>query len=255
MSVTIRSPKFSFVRFNETEDYNTCSSTEVGGFCLPVVLATDVAFQFVAVADTVAEADKLCDRDNDLVTVGLVSDCDEALELTFAQKPDRFRVSPKEVLYNWPHGLTGFDSIYGINECFRIKAIIAHPDGDVIACSNCFERIAADCYTSVIAYGGTENQFDFNYCNSGQMFDEEENATTCPDPTQIYFSGVSSLDITYTSAMQAKYGDVPTVEIWLEDEDTGEFILAVIRHGFDAYPPTRILADLGGLASGFIKIS
>lgn len=252
MAIQIRSPKYSFVRFGETIDDDTCSR-EVVNFCLPVYLYDDVAFQFVAVCDTVEEANLLSGAD-DLMEIGLVSDCgDEPMDLMFNQVPDRFRISEKEVLYNWPHGLPGFDGVYSVNECFRIKVVITIGYSETTSCSNCFERIGEDCYTSVLDYGATENQFDFNYCGSGGMFEDGENGDVCVEPTIIPFTNVSTLNIAYTNTLKSKYGDVPTVEIWILDN--GVYARPVVRAGFDAYPPTAIIADLGGNATGFIKIS
>jgi hypothetical protein len=46
---------------------------------------------------------------------------------------------------------------------------------------------------------------------------------------------------------------VPTVEIWIWDGS--QYAKPFIQTGFDAYPITRILANLGGPATGFLKIS
>lgn len=255
MGVEIRSPRFSFVRFGTQDNYQTCNPLEVQ-FCLPIYAHDDIAFQFVAIADTAAEADALCDFANDLVTVGLVDDCDSDFSLNFKTAatltPERFRIGEKQVLYNWAHGIPGFDSIYNVDDCFRIKILIEHPTaGDITACSNCLQRIPEDCYTSVIQYGSTQNVFDFNYCGGGDLIEEDE--SPCPEATIIQFIDAETLSIPYTAVMAANYGAVPTVEVFILDN--GEYIKPVIRVGFDAYPPTTIIADLGGMASGYIKIS
>jgi hypothetical protein len=253
----IRSPRFSFVRFT-TDNYDTCSDTTVD-FCLPVYAAGDIAFQFI-VQGTQMEVSQLCDSDNDLVTVGLVEECyaaDENFDLNFktasSLKPDRVKISETEVLYMWPHGFPGFTGVYNKGDCFRIKVVVDHPtEGLIVACSNCFERIGQDCFTSVLEYGAAENQFGFNYCGGGGLFEDEE-TEVCAEPTIVQFTNVSTLDIPYTTGMQSSYGDVPTVEIWMLDGT--EYVNSIIRAGFDAYPPTRIIADLGGPATGFVKIS
>ncbi len=257
MSVSIRSPRFSFVRFGSPADnYNTCSDSRVQ-FCLPVFGADDIAFQFIALATTAAEADGLC-ADN-LVKVGLVRDCEqEGFDIDFDTlydlQPEKIRISDLEVLYNWPYGFPGFSLLYAVDDCFYVRVVIDHPDlGEITACSNCFQRIAEDCYTSVVEYGADENQFGFNYCGGGGGVFEEEEVQPCPQPTIITFTDVDTLSIPYTPGMQALYGDVPTVEIWMLDG--GEYVQAIIRAGFDAYPPTMIIADLGGTATGFVKIS
>jgi hypothetical protein len=254
MAITIRSPRFSFVQLDPQENYGTCSDA-TAQFCLPVQLFDDIAFQFVIVTDTKAEADALCGLYADYIQVALHRDCEQDADLILEDLPEVTRISEKEVLVNWEHGFPGFDAEFEIGECFRIKITVEHPTaGTVTACSNCFERISPDCYTSVIDYGATENMFDFNYCGAGAMFDdEEETVVECVEPTIIPFTDAPLIDIPYTPAMQAKYGSVPTVELWILEG--GEYVQPFVRAGFDAYPPTRIIADLGGAATGYIKIS
>jgi hypothetical protein len=259
MAITITHPKFSFVRLNETEDFDGCLVDGIS-YCLPVAKEDDVWFQFVAVAETAEEANQLCDAEDDLVTVGLINGDDDCLDdfvvnfKTAGYKPERIRLSETQVLYNWKHGFPDYDDTYAVGDCFKIKIKIVTEDGDIVACSNCFERVTEDCYTSVVDYGSEQNIFDFNYCGSGNLVEVEEGAE-CVEPQIISFENETALDIPYTAAMQDKYGTVPSVELWVFDEDTNEYVEAVVRVGFDAYPPTRILADLGGTATGFLKIS
>lgn len=256
--IDIRSPRFSFVQLATAaygfvpETYETCNFPNVG-FCLPVYAQDDIAFQFVLVG-TESEMNELCQLgDPDKVEIGLVRDCGDDFDINFNAsylRPTKSRISATQVLYKWEEGFPGFDLEYEIGDCFYVK-VVAHMDsGDVSACSNCFQRIGADCFTSVVEYGSDQNIFGFNYCDSGEMFEETE---TCEEPYILQFTNTLNIDIPYTEELRTKFGDVPTVEIWIFDGT--QYSKAFIQDGFDAYPPTRIIADLGGLATGFIKIS
>lgn len=210
----------------------------------------DVHFQFIAVTDTEEEADDLCDLTNDLVEIGIVESCGDSFlinfKVDFNLKPQRFRIAPKQVLYNWQEGLPSFNTVIPIGGCFMIKVVI-----DIYSfCSVCFQRIGDPCHTSVLEYGNDENAFGFNYCNSeGEDID---GADDC-DPTIIQFTNQETLTIPYTASLQAKYGNMPSVQVWIYD-DNGELVNMGIRVAFDAYPPTEIRADLGGPGSGILKI-
>lgn len=256
--IDIRSPRFSFVQLATAaygyvpETYETCTFPDVS-FCLPVYAYDDIAFQFI-LTGTSAEMNELCSLgDPDKVEVGLVRDCGDDFDINFNAaylRPTRVRTSETEVLYKWEHGFPSFDTEYAISECFKVK-VVAHMDsGDVAACSNCFQRIGADCFTSVLEYGAEQNIFGFNYCDSGAMFEEEEE---CEDPFIYQFTNAETIDLEYTDEMRTQFGDVPTVEVWIWDGT--QYSKPFIQIGFDAYPITRILANLGGAATGFLKIS
>lgn len=252
----IGSPRFSFVRFGEQDQLSNCAGVPVL-FCLPVYSYDDVAFQAVVDTDTKEEADAFCD--GSIVEVGLVAACDdEDFTINYANYytslyPEVVRVAEKRVLLNWSHGFPAFDEYFAPKECFRVRIKINHPTAGVItACSNCFERITEDCWTSVIDYGSDQNSFGFNYCGGGDG-DEETTEQQCYEAHIVEFNNVASLTIPYTSGMRTKYGDVPNVEVWILDN--GKYVKPIIQAGFDAYPPTQILLDFGGVAEGFVKIS
>jgi hypothetical protein len=256
--IDIRSPRFSFVQLATAaygyvpETYTTCNFPDVS-FCLPVYAYDDVAFQFI-VTGTEAEMSELCSLgEPDKVEVGLVRSCGDDFDINFNAaylRPDKARISATEVLYKWEHGFPAFDTEYALEECFYVKVVVHMDSGDVAACSNCFQRIPEDCFTSIIEYGAEQNIFGFNYCDSGAMFEEEEE---CDDPLVVEFTNATEIDIEYTAELIARFGQVPTVEIWIWDGS--QYIKPFIQSGFDAYPPTRIQADLGGPATGFVKIS
>lgn len=251
MAITLAAPRFSFVQFSESNAVESCNFPDIN-LCLPVYLQDDVSFQFIITADTEEEADALCDLENDLVTVGIAGSCAEDFLINFKNefnlKPDRFRISARQVLYNWEEGVRDFSTVVSIGECFVIK-IHVDVDAGYNFCSNCFQRIANPCHTAVLEYGNDENAFGFNYCG-GEAVDPD---TEQCDPTIIQFTLQDTLVIPYTTSLQNKYGTTPSVQVWIYDEN-GELVDMNIRVAFDTYPPTELRFDFGGTASGIIKI-
>ncbi len=249
MALNIISPKNSFVQFAESDTISGCG-VESFGLCLPVLNDNDVAFQFIIQADSEGEADILCDRANDQITVGICTDCDSDTILDFTDKPSRSRISLTQVLFNWSAGLPDFASVISHAECFHIKIKTSQYATTYTWCSNCFQRITDGCFTSVVDYTGDDNQFGFDYCGGAAVEDDQANC----EPTIITFTNETALSIPYTAILQAKYGDVPTVQTWIYNED-GELQQMAVREAFDSFPPTLISIGLGGLSSGIVKIS
>lgn len=246
MAYSIISPANSFIQFGESSNFTSCEFADVN-LCLPVYEADDVYFQFVVQADTVEEADLLCDLTNSLVNIGISPNCN-GFSLQFTDVPDRYRISDFQVLYNWPNGLPAFQTVVEIGKCFMI---VVEVDGEFF-CSNCLQRIGDTCHTTVIEYGNEDNFAGFNYCNSEAVGGSGE--TTDCDPTFITFTNQLTMTVPYTASMQAKYGNAPTIKGWLYDTN-GELVNMIFRQAFDTYPPTELRFDFGGLASGVIKIS
>lgn len=249
MAYQIISPRFSFVQFGETGVVAGCGVTPYIK-CLPVYDDRDVSFQFVVQADTKDQADLLCDLENDKVVVGLASDCDGEFILDFLDagyKPQRFRISDFQVLYNWTHGVPGFATVVSPGQCFIIKILVEEQE----FCSNCFTRIIDDCYTAVVEYGNDENAFGFNYCNDEGDY-SGGGSQEC-EPLVIPFNLLESITIPYTQQMKDLYGFVPTVQVWMYNE-SGELQNMGVSVTFDDYPPDNILIDFGGVGSGIIKI-
>ena len=257
MSLSIISPVNSFVRFGESDAAPLCIWGTVD-YCLPVYDAEDVYFQFV-VQGTEDEVDSLCTQSGDEVTVDLVSECNGSPLLTFSERPERIRLSTTQVLYNWSHGVPGFTSVVAVAQCFKIQVTVlatpyGYPDQELVRCSNCFERIASDCFTSVIEYGNDEDAFGFKYCYGGNLNGAYEDPDTLDcSPTVVTFVNVATRAIPYTALLQAKYGTIPTVQVWIYD-GTGQLLNMGITAGFDTYPPTMINLDFGGTASGIVVI-
>jgi hypothetical protein len=243
MGYSILTPSNSFIRFDSADVVSHCIH---GTFttCLPVYAEADIAFQFVVLADTEEEADALCQPAISGISIGIVLDCEQVPYTSqFLEDPERFRISPLQVLYNWPHGVPGMNSTVGIMECFYIRVIV----DNVNYCTNCFQRIPDDCFTSVIEYSNDENFAGFNYCNAGAV--DGGVSTTC-DPEVYTFTNESTKTIPYTASLSARFGPVPTVQAWIYVD--GELTNAGIQATFDAMPPTSISFDFGGVASGII---
>lgn len=246
MAYSIITPTNSFVRFDNEAPESHCIH---GTFkdCLPVYAESDVAFQFVVQAETVEEANALCTLGDTGIQIGLISDCDqEGFDVLFDELPERYRISELQVLYNWPHGLPGMLGFYNEGDCFFVRVIV----DEVVRCSNCFQRIPDDCFTSVLEFGNDENFAGYNYCNAGEA--TVDGSTVC-EPTIVEFVNKETLTIPYTAGLSSMYGVVPTVQVWIYDVD-GNLVNMGITASFDAIPPTVINFDFGGLASGVIVI-
>lgn len=248
MGYSIITPQHSFVRFDGQLPEDHC----IWGrepYCLQVYAADDYKFQFVVQADTAEEADALCTFNESGIRIGLVRDCaqgDFDIEFT-AEVPERYRLSPLQVLYNWYHGFPGFVGEYEIDDCFYIRVIV----DDVEYCSNCFKRIGSDCFTSILEYGNEENFAGFSYCNS-EPIDTGGDTGSCA-ATEITFTDKTTLIIPYTAGLKAMYGDLPTVQVWIYNPG-GQLQNMGIEATFDDYPVNTIFLDFAGLASGVVKI-
>lgn len=246
MAYKIISPTNSFVQFGVSSVVTSCNFKDIA-LCLPVYADDDIAFQFVIEADSEEEADALCTLDGENISLGIAEDCDEDNLITFTERPDRYRISPFQVLYNWAHGVPEFTTVISSGGCFVIKVSLLDT---YTFCSNCFQRIKDDCHTSVLEYSNEDDAFGFNYCNS-QPVDSSD--TVC-EPTLITFTNQSTLAIPYTAAMIDKYGNVPTLKVWIYD-GSGQLVNMSVSQSFDNYPPTQINIDMGGPATGVLKIS
>lgn len=248
MAISIVNLPNSFVRFSEDPGPDNVCGWDDLQFNLPVYAQDDVSFQVVVNASTQAEADALCEIDGSEVAVSLVDACntDPGL-IDFAEKPTRFRLSPTQLLYNWQHGFPGWPGPIEDRECFRVRILLNNQP----FCSNNFERITDPCFTSVVEFGNDEDAFGFKYCYGGAVSAPDE-ASDC-EPTIIQFINQSTLTIPYTALLESKYGQVPTVQAWIYDNNN-ELANMGINAKFDAFPPTQLLFDFGGPATGIIVI-
>lgn len=247
MAITLLTPLNSFVRFGEADSNGVCGWENID-FNLPVYAEDDVSFQVIANADSPEEADFLCQPGATEVSVSLVADCDALGTLIdFSEKPDRFRLSPTQILYNWERGFPGWPGPIQVSQCFKIRIAL---EGQQF-CSNTFERIIDPCYTSVLEFSNNEDAFGYKYCYGGGVGNEDVD-TTC-EPTTIQFINQATLTIPYTASLQSKYGQMPTVQAWIYDENN-QLVNMGVTAKFDAFPPTQLFFDFGGPATGIIVI-
>jgi hypothetical protein len=218
---------------------------------LPVFQDDDVKFQFILTGTTEYEANLLAAAVSP-VTIGIVIDCDGEMLTTFDPAlVERFKIGATHVLFNFKEGLTDFADFIEVSDCFMIKVLVSIDGNDYSFCSNCFQRIDDDCHTSVVEYGSDDNSFGFNYCAG---VDEELIQSGECEPTFITFTNQSTLAIPYTAGLIASYGNFPTVDVWIRDENN-DLVKAIVEVKLDAYPPTVININFGGPATGLIKIS
>lgn len=256
MAITAISPLHSFIRFGETVAAPLCLWGDLN-FCLPVFEQDDIYFQ-VVINGTEDEIDSLCNPYGDEIEVSLVTECNATPLLTFSERPDRFRLSDTQVLYNWQHGFPNFTGFIAVGQCFKIQLTIqamayGYPDDTLVVCSNCFERIGEDCYTSIVEYGNDEDAFGYKYCYGGNLDPADNPPSLDCSPTIVSFTNVPTVTIPYTALLQAKYGVFPTVQVWVYD-GAGQLLNMGITAAFDTYPPTIINIDLGGNGSGIVVI-
>jgi hypothetical protein len=252
MAYNIIAPQASFVQFNETGRISHCIFDRLN-FCLPVYLADDVTFQFV-IEGTESEIDALCGIYGAPISIGIVSDCEDAdflqeytANIYGDYRPQLFRLGATQLLVNWNHGFPAFTSVVGEGECFKVRVEV----GAQQFCSTCFTRITDPCFTSVVEYGADENAFGFNYCSSGEI--QSDGDTGDCEKTYITFVNQSTLSVPYTASMLAQYGNIPTVQAWIYNEDN-ELVNASFQISLDDYPPNFINIDFGGPASGILII-
>ncbi len=248
MGYIIVSPRHSYVQFDAPAATEDCIWGNTG-YCLPLLADDDIAFQFVVQADTEAEADALCTISDDLIEIGLIRDCDQVgFDVQFAEIPERYRISPLQVLYNWSHGLPGAIVEFNINECFYIRVQV----NGTSHCSNCFQRIDDECFTNILEYGNDENFGGFNYCNSGSVDSGDQPDGSCA-ATEIEFINKENITIPYTAGLAAMYGPMPSVSVWIYNMDGILQNIGVVAT-FDSYPVNTIYIDFGGISSGVIKL-
>ena len=248
--VTLINSPFSFVRFNESDAEPHCIFGDVN-FALPVYDSEDIYFQFV-IHGTEEEINSLCTDDVSELEVSLVSECDGLPLVTFTEKPVRIRLSETQMLYWWNNGFPLFENYVNVNECFKVQLILSEGaySEQYVFCSNKFERIGDDCFTSVIEYSNDEDAFGFKYCYGGDL-EGAETVESC-EPTIIQYFDRETLTIPYTAGLRAKYGNFPTIQSWVLQG--GELVNVGHQIAFDQYPPTQINIDFGGLATGIIVI-
>lgn len=250
MAIRIISPQFSFVNLTESPEIETCGWPNLFEV-LPIVEDSDVWFQFILETDTKAEADALCADTGTIVKLGLTNNCLSNNSINFTDLPERGRLDDTHVLYNWVHGFPLFTTVYDVNDCFNVRVTLNDGADSIEFCSaTTWKRQSTTCYTAVLDYGNDDNFAGFDYCG-GVLIDS--NVVDCT-PMEVAFINQNTVDIPYTAQLLAKYGTVPSVKVWLYNTDGSLYDPGLVVT-LDAFPPTNIHVDLGGTASGIVKIS
>lgn len=245
MAYRIISPRASFVQFSEQPEVHCIYGAL--NFCLPVAQNNDVSFMYIIEADTEGEIAALASGG---VTIGAVSACDDADFLVqFNTGMERSRMNALQVLYTQTN-LPGVVAATQVGECFRIRVSVL---GNNFCTTTCFERTADDCFTSVVRYKNDDAAFGFPCVGGAGQVDGGEAPVDCA-PTVIDINNVSTLTVPYTAALKEKYGDVPTIETFIYDEN-GVLTKMGITEQLVGFPPTALFFDFGGPAIGKIRIS
>ncbi len=166
------SPKYSFVFFDD-EEHVASYCNECPDFCIPVIEAGDINFQFNAEADDIADADAIFDTPIEntrliiATTAGVtIRDWTTTDGLLF----EKFRTGPTTVTFVWKNDFFAFKDLISCDQCFMLRLftgfIIGGEQEDIETDMNCFIRKCDPCYTTVIEYSNEEDGFSFNYCNT-----------------------------------------------------------------------------------------
>lgn len=255
MAIALIHPPASFVQFMvPPEDHCIFGTIDPP---LPVVYSSDVAFQIVLQAGSEGEANAVY---NDTVNFGLVREYgDTVYALQFPNTAVRSKLAPTQILYNWGAGFPGFDAVFDVGECFRVMVELNGQHW----WSKLFKRIAVDdevCFSSVIGYSNDSGGFGFFGCgpttaggttgDGGDPIDEEGNCI----PMMVEIVNEATKTIPITQSMRDAYSELPSVQIWLTNPEGVLQNMGISAQFLGGYPPDRIYVDLGGPASGWVRI-
>lgn len=180
MSITLVSPQFSFVQFDNTDPVPSCIGD--AKFLLPISNENDLAFQFKIVTDTVQESiDVLATPLTNIALVVLkgtnntsgtiVANTARNYLALDGKKFIAYRTGKKEITFVWVNGLPLIQNYIYINlsACFQLCVIATFTSGEetvnINAFSNGLKLISPDSYTSILEYNNDEDSYDFRYCN------------------------------------------------------------------------------------------
>lgn len=247
--ITLSSPPAAFLKFNtEPEEHCIYGTLDLP---LPVIYATDYAWQWVLSGSTEAETLGIFGA---TVRVGLVldeSDADFLIE--FPTTYQRSRLAPTQILYNWGAGFPGFSGVVAVGQCFRVRVQL----DDQKWHSSRLKRIADDddkCFTSVIAYSSDSGGFGFYGCGPADVVIPGQNEFGNCVPMVVEFVNVPNVTIPITAEMVTAYGELPSVQVWVYDTNGVLTNMGISANFIGGYPPTAIYVDLGGNASGVVRI-
>ncbi len=170
MAITIVSPKYSFVQFNNPLPVLCCDGDNE--FSLPVIEEDDVLFQFSVVASTIVQATDIFNTPIANVHLKIKNSSGVVLRdwtSTDGLVFEKYRTGTKTVTYQWRNAFKDFKTLIACNECFIIEInanyTIANGAVNLTAESRPFIRKCDACYTTVLEYSNEEDYADFYYCN------------------------------------------------------------------------------------------
>ena len=166
MAIVLSSPKYSFVQL--FEQYNdSCGAFEQ--FALPVYDLKDLEFQMTALVDGTDKTTFLAAH----VNAGITIDCVTPGILvqnwigTWTQTETGAGVAPDTWVGNFKWNTNTLFTGLSIGQCFNI---VFYKQSDGLPVTDCtyttFQKIQADCFTSVIEYRNNSNAFYFDYSSS-----------------------------------------------------------------------------------------
>lgn len=182
MAISITSPQFSFVQFNEGIPKEDCFVPEA--FCLPVYSELDIRFHFFinATGDDLTALNATPGGPNSAEIAFILSQECEDYDSDSTVKP----VAYGSVLHQIAEvdGITGISHVgrvFFVNEssvlasiptgeCFYLIPVIRYRNSESVVyrnislgCSNCFIVIEDECDTSRLSYNNRDNSFGFLY--------------------------------------------------------------------------------------------
>lgn len=77
----------------------------------------------------------------------------------------------------------------------------------------------------------------------------------CCSPRIQAFSSLSTISIPYNQTYRDAYGNVPNVDVYIRDEESGQYVdTEFIQVHLKGSPLNEVAIDFGGPATGFVKI-
>lgn len=163
--MTIVSPKYSFVQFDNPAPSSCCESDS--NFCIPVINEDDTYFQIIATGADAREAEYIYHLNNyiqlELLNTSGTVLRNWTLDDTLSFIP--FRTGLTQVTFLWKNNFKDLSTYVACDQCFKIRVKAEIFGETILAESNCFIRKCKTCYTSRLDYYNEEDYADFKYCN------------------------------------------------------------------------------------------
>jgi len=147
-------------------------------YCVPVVENDDLKFQYQINTDTADDDYAIMELNNEDIELLLLEGADNVAGTAPAATIrnytsqdnlyfEKFRTGETEITCVFDQSLLSLETYIALDACFQLAVSI--DDGvtsDLIFVSNCFKRVAASCFLTLISFRCLEDQFGFRYCNT-----------------------------------------------------------------------------------------